>query len=185
MRELLITLLICLVASASATFGQEHPPASGAPQDNPLSAHNRMVYEYVKRNLLGSAEKMPEEDYSFKPTDAVRSYGQILGHVADAQYAVCSIVLGEQNPAPSIEKSKTTKAELVAAIKDSCTYCDKAYAGMTDVSGVEMVTLLGHKMPKLGALNMNNIHAMEHYGNLVTYMRMKNIVPPSSDRGSR
>jgi len=77
--------------------------------------------------LLGSAEKMPEENYGFKPTDSVGSYGQILGHVADAQYLLCSIALGEKNPAPQIEESKKSKADLVAALNEGFAYCDKAY----------------------------------------------------------
>lgn len=184
MRKLLVTLLICLLTSAGAALGQENPPPAGATsQDNPLSTHNRMVYGYVKNILVGSAEKMAEENYNFKPTDAVRSYGQILGHVADSQYAMCSVVLGEQNPAPNVEKTKTSKADLVAAIKDACAYCEKAYASMTDASGVQTVKLMGREMPKLGVLTVNSLHAMEHYGNLVTYMRIKNIVPPTSEPG--
>ena len=124
---------------------------------------------------------MPEESYNFKPTDAVRSYGQIIGHLADAQYTFCSTAMGEKNPGLNIEKSKTTKAELVSALKDAVAYCDKAYDSMTDATGAQMVKFFGMDMPKLGVLNINNLHDMEHYGNLVTYMRMKNIVPPSTE----
>jgi uncharacterized damage-inducible protein DinB len=141
-----------------------------------------MAYGRVKDNLLRSAEKMPEEGYKFKPTDAVRSYGQIIGHVADAQYLFCSIALGEKNPTPKIEQTKTSKADLVAALKVAFTYCDQAYDGMTDASGSQMVKLFGNDAPKLGALAVNNMHNMEHYGNLVTYMRLENIVPPSSEQ---
>jgi len=173
MQTLLRTLLICLLASGVA-------PA----QDNPLSAYNKHVYEGVKGILLRSAEKVPEENYNFKPTDTVRSYGQIIGHVADAQYIFCSIVLGEKNPVPKIEQTKTSKADLIAALKDAFAYCDKAYDGMTDASATQMVKLFGGDTPKLGVLSVNNIHTIEHYGNLVTYMRMKNIVPPTSEPGS-
>ena len=125
---------------------------------------------------------MPEESYNFKPTEAVRSYGQIVDHLADAQYTFCSVALGENDPGFKIEKTKTTKADLIAALKDAVTYCDKAYDGMTDTAGAQMVKLIGMDMPKLGLLNFNNMHAMEHYGNLVTYLRLKNIVPPTSER---
>ncbi len=152
-------------------------------QNNPLSAFNKGVYGGVKNILLRSAEKMPEENYSFKPTDAVRSFGQILGHVADAQYMFCSIALGEKNPALKIEQTKTSKADLIAALKDAFAYCDKAYDGMTDVSATQMVTLFGGDTPKLGVLTVNNVHTIEHYGNLVTYLRIKNIVPPTSEPG--
>jgi uncharacterized damage-inducible protein DinB len=165
------TLVLCLLASS----------AVASAQDNPLSAFNKMSYGYVKSWLLGSAEKMPAENYSFKPTDTVRSFGQIIGHAADAQYAFCSPVLGEKGPAGSIEKTKTTKAELIPALKDAFAFCDKAYDGMTDAAGVQMVKLFGADLPKLGALSANVTHSAEHYGNVVTYLRMKNIVPPSSD----
>jgi len=135
----------------------------------------------VKNILLRSAEKVPEEDYNFKPTDAVRSFSQVVGHVANAQYLFCSIVLGEENPAPKIEQTKTSKADLIAALKDAFAYCDKAYDGMTDASATEMVKFFGGDTPKLGVLTVNNLHNVEHYGNLVTYMRLKNIVPPSSE----
>jgi len=151
--------------------------------ENPLSTYNKIIYAGVKGILLRSAEKMPEESYSFRPTDAVRSYGQIVGHVADAEYIFCSLVLGEKNPSPKIEQTKTSKADLIAALKDAFAYCDKAYDGMTDASATQMVTFFGGDTPRLSVLGANNMHTMEHYGNLVTYMRLKNIVPPTSEPG--
>src|SRR5271165_3357976 len=96
MRKL--TFLICLLATAGVAVSQNKPAAAPS-QDNPLSTFNKFAYAHVKDVLLRSAEKMPEENYSFKPIDTVRSYGQIVGHVADAQYLFCSIALGEKNPA--------------------------------------------------------------------------------------
>jgi uncharacterized damage-inducible protein DinB len=179
-----LTLLICLFATAAVALSQEPPKAAPASaQANPLSAFNKVVYGGVKNILLRTAEKVPEENYNFKPTDAVRRFGQIVGHVADAQYIFCSIVLGEKNPAPKIEQTKSSKADLIAALKDAFAYCDKAYDGLTDASATQMVQLFGGDTPKLGALTANNMHTMEHYGNLVTYMRLKNIVPPTSEPG--
>ena len=148
-------------------------------QENPLSTWNKFAYARVKDILLKSAEKMPVENYSFKPVDTVRSYGQI---VADAQYAFCSIALGEKNPAPNIEHTKTSKAELIAALNAAFAYCDKAYDGMTDATAAQTIKLFGNDAPRLSALTVNNMHDLEHYGNLATYMRMKNIVPPSSEQ---
>ena len=176
-----LTLLICLLATAALAVSQDKPAAAPSP-DNPLSTFNKYAYARVKDVLLRSAEKMPEENYSFKPIDTVRSYGQIIGHVADAQYLFCSIALGEKNPGLKIEQTKTSKADLIAALKDAFAYCDKAYDGMTDASATQMVKLFGNDAPKLGALTVNNMHNMEHYGNLVTYMRLKGIVPPSSEQ---
>ena len=171
MRRLLLTVLSLLLASA----------ALAQAQGNPFSEFNKRAYGRLKDILMRSADKMPEENYAFKPTDAVRSWGQIIGHVADAQYLFCSVALGEKNPEPKIEQTKSSKADLIAALKDGFAYCDKAYDGMTDASGAQTVILFGRDTPKLDVLVVNNMHNMEHYGNLVTYMRLKNIVPPSSE----
>ena len=176
MRKLLPTMLLCLLALPA--ISQEKQPS-----DNPLSAFTKRVYGFQKGILLRSAEKMPEGDYNFKPTETVRSYGQIIGHLADAQYLFCSKVLDEKNPEPKIEQTKTSKADLIVALKTAFVYCDKAYDGMTDASGGQIVKLFGTDTPKLGVLNFNNVHNMEHYGNLVTYMRIKGIVPPTSEQG--
>ena len=179
MRTILRIVMICLLVSAGATLAQEKP-AAPAPE-NPLSTWNKKAYTRVKDILLRSAEKVPEENYSFKPTDAVRSYGQIIGHVADAQYLFCSLALGEKNPGLDIEHTKTSKADLIAALNAGFAYCDKAYDGMTDAAAAQTIKLFGNDAPRLSALTVNNMHNMEHYGNLVTYMRLKNIVPPSSE----
>jgi len=180
MRTILRMLMVCLVMPAAVTLAQEKPAAT-APE-NPLSTWTKYAYGRVKDILLRSAQKMPEEYYSFKPTDTVRSYGQIIGHVADAQYLFCSVALGEKNPALDIEHTKTSKADLIAALNTAFAYCDKAYDGMTDASAVQTIKLFGNDAPRLGALTVNNMHNLEHYGNLATYMRLKNIVPPSSEQ---
>ena len=169
-RRLLPALFLCLLA----------PAAAGA-EENPISGHTKFTYSALKKILLQTAESAPEEVYRFKPTEAVRSLGQIVGHVADAQYNFCSMASGEKSPAPHIEKTKSTKAELVAALKDAFAYCDRVYDGMTDAAGVQTVKAFGRDTPKLGVLMINNVHASEHYGNLVTYLRLKGMVPPTSD----
>jgi uncharacterized damage-inducible protein DinB len=191
MRTLLLTLCVCLtsafaIAQEKPATTQDKPAASQtekpAARQNPLSSYNNGVYKAVQHILLASAEKMPEENYAFKPTETVRSFGQIVGHLADSQYYFCSTALGETNPAPHIEKTKTSKTDLISALKDAFAYCDKAYAGMTDASATETVKLFQNEQtPKLGVLTVNQMHNLEHYGNLVTYMRIKNIVPPTSD----
>jgi uncharacterized damage-inducible protein DinB len=159
-------------------------PVSSFAQGNVLSDTTRMMYDVMSQQmLLASAEKMPEKAYGFKPADAVRTYGQIVGHIADMQYAFCSIGLGEKNPAPQVEKTKQSKAELVAALKEAVAYCDRAYAALTDVTALQLVKMGTHEMPRVSALTTNMAHSSLHYGNLVTYMRMNNIVPPSSEPG--
>src|SRR5262245_34200149 len=106
MKTLMRAVVLCLAVPAVVALAQGRP-AQEKPTvtlENPLSTWNKLAYARVKDFLLKSAEKMPEENYSFKPVDTVRSYGQIVGHVADAQYLFCSIALGEKNPAPNIEK---------------------------------------------------------------------------------
>jgi len=174
------TLLLCVLATTLVPLAQSKPAAPSP--DNPFSTFNKVVFGHMKDLLLRSAEKMPEENYSFKPVDTVRSYGQIVGHLADAQYLFCSAASGDKNPGLKIEQTKTSKADLVAALKDSFAYCDKAYDGMTDAAGSQMVKFFDRDMPKLGVLEINNMHDYEHYGNLVTYLRLKGIVPPSSEQ---
>jgi uncharacterized damage-inducible protein DinB len=172
-----VTLLLCLLATSMIALSQE---------SNPYSTFNKTTYQRVQDILVRSAEKMPEENFNFKPADSVRTYGQIIGHLADAQYYFCSTATGEKNPAPKVEKSKTSKADLVAALKEAVGYCNKAYDGMTDASGAATVKLFGSQdVPKLDVLSANIAHDMEHYGNLVTYMRIKNIVPPTSEQPSQ
>ncbi|MBI4891034.1 MAG: DinB family protein [Acidobacteria bacterium] len=168
MRKLtLLFTVFCLGAAAQTA-------------ENPLSTGVKGLYSMAKNNLIKSAEKMPEENYSFKPTPDVRSFGQLVGHVADAGYMFCAPVLGEQPPVRGIEKSKTSKADLVQAIKDSFAYCDKAYDSMTDAKAVTMVKMFGERS-LLNVLEFNVFHDYEHYGNMVTYLRLKGVVPPSSE----
>jgi uncharacterized damage-inducible protein DinB len=189
MKTLLRVVVLCLAVPAAVVFAQDKAPQDKSAQEkptvtpeNPISTWNKYAYARVKGILLKSAEKMPEENYSFKPVDSVRTYAQILGHLADAQYMFCSIALGAKNPQLDIEHTKTSKADLIAALNAAFTYCDKAYDGMTDASAAQIIKLFGNDAPRLGALTVNNMHDLEHYGNLVTYMRMKNIVPPSSEQ---
>jgi len=125
MRALPSALILCLLAPTVA-LAQDN--------SNPLSTFNRTVYGAVKNILLHSAEKMPEGNYNFKPTDAVRSYGQIIGHLSDAQYMFCSTELGEKNPDLKIEQTRSSKADLIAALKGAFAYCVKAYESMNDAS---------------------------------------------------
>ena len=184
-RTLSRTLLACLLALPAAAPADDKPaptPAA-APQAPAFNAFNKMAYGYVKSMILRSAEKMPEENYGFKPAESVRSFGQILGHVADSHYYFCSAALGEKNPAKAVEKTKSSKADLVAALKEAFAYCDRAYDGMTPATGAEMVKVFHDQpMPKVEVLTANAMHGVEHYGNLIVYLRMKGLVPPSSEQ---
>ena len=182
-RKSLIGLAVpvCLIALATTALAQNAAPAAAAPTPKSIGAYNKEIFQGMKAIVLRAAEVMPEEGYNFKPVDTVRTFGQILGHIADSQYFFSSKVLGEKSPAPQVEKTKATKAELIAALKEAFAYTDKAFDGMTDASAAEMVKLMGGDAPKLGVLTTNSLHTVEHYGNLITYLRMKGLVPPTSD----
>ncbi|HEY2109942.1 MAG TPA: DinB family protein [Candidatus Acidoferrales bacterium] len=184
MKIIVRMLVLCFLVPAGVALAQDKPAADkpAVTAENPLTSWNKIAYMRVRGILVRSAEKMPEENYSFKPVDTVRSYGQIVGHVADAQYLFCSLALGEKGPGLDIEHTKTSKADLVAALNTAFAYCDKAYESMTDASAVQTIKLFGNDAPRMSALIVNNMHNMEHYGNLVTYMRIKGIVPPSSEQ---
>ncbi|HUF24628.1 MAG TPA: hypothetical protein VMN81_10905 [Vicinamibacterales bacterium] len=92
-------------------------------------------------------------------------------------------MFGEKNPAPRVEQTRTSKAGLVAALKDAIAYCDRAYDSLTDVTALQLVKMGAAEMPRVSLLSTNMTHSALHYGNLVTYMRMNNIVPPSSEPG--
>jgi uncharacterized damage-inducible protein DinB len=173
--------LAVLMAVPGALLGQEKSQPQSTPPANPITASEKGFYSFVSGAVIGAAQKMPEENYGFKPTPEVRSFGQIVGHVADAQYMFCALAQGEPNPAKGIEKTKTSKADLVAALKDAVAYCNKAFDSMTDAKGSQMVKFMNYDVAKLTVFSINTAHADEHYGNIVTYLRIKGIVPPTSE----
>jgi len=148
----------CALACASVAIADEASDAKVV-----SNAWNR-----VKRLNAASAAAMPEANYAFKPSADVRSFGEIIGHLANEHYMLCSQIKGEANPQKSVDfEKKTAKADLVKALNESNAYCDAAAPMAKDEKA-------------FGTLLLNVTHDSEHYGNLVTYMRMKGIVPPSS-----
>jgi uncharacterized damage-inducible protein DinB len=142
----------------------------------------------VKQNLAEAAAKMPEAEYSFKPTPDVRSFGELVGHVANANFYFCSTAKGEASPAKTNYEKATTKADLVKGLNDALAYCDGVYAGITGAAFSEMVKApipgsSGGESARGAVLIFNVAHNNEHYGNMVTYMRLKGHVPPSTERG--
>jgi hypothetical protein len=155
-------------------------------QGNPTSDAVRKAWAGAKQNVGESAEQMPEANYSFKPVDSVRTFGEILAHVAGANYVFCATAAGEKAPhaEDEFEKNAKTKADIVKALTGSIAYCDAKYNALTDTSGATMVDMpfnMG-KTAAVYALILNTSHNAEHYGNLVTYFRIKGMVPPSSKR---
>lgn len=155
-------------------------PSLAAAQANPMQMSVKSVFDMLKGNLSKTAEKVPEDLYAFKPTPEVRSLGQLIGHIADSHFSICAAAAGEKPAQSGIEKSATSKAALSKALDDSIAYCDKVIAGMSDAKGMEVTKFFTGPSTRLGILSFNTAHSYEHYGNLVTYMRLKGIVPPSS-----
>ncbi len=149
--------------------------------DNPQLTSTKAFYDQIKQNILKSADKLPEDKYSFAPMQGVRTYGQVLAHVADGQYFLCGIARDGKGQSKNIEKTVKTKAEIVAALNEAFAFCDSVYAGLTDSSSAATVPWFGQQRTKLSMLAFNTAHTFEHYGNLVTYMRMNGAVPPSSE----
>ena len=144
-----------------------------------MTADAREAWGFVKTMLLHAAEKMPEENYPFKPVPEVRSFGELIAHIVGAQNGLCAAVKGVARP--NVQLDKATKADLIAALKDSDALCDATFAGLTDAQATEPVKLYGQSRTRLTGFYMLSFHGYEHYGNIVTYMRLKGLVPPSSE----
>ena len=177
-------LIVVLAAVALVAFAQTPAPQQpAAPQTapaNPLSAEAKQMYNGVKNNLLKMAEKMPEEHYSFKATADVRTFGALIGHVADSQARTCGMLIGDTKQLGA--SSKTAKADLVAALKESFAMCDKAFDSLTtDAKAVELVQMGQRQSTRVGALVRTVSHSNEEYGYMAVYLRLKGIVPPSSE----
>ncbi len=182
-----MTRIICTASAfllaAGAAAAQAPAPA---PQKISLATGLQRSYDGVKRNLTEMAAKMPEADYGFKPTPEVRSYGQLFGHVANSQFNTCSALKGEANPnLGNDNEKKTTKAEFVKALADSFAYCDGAFAALTDANATEFIKQGQNEVARGSAAAGLIGHSNEMYGTGVVYMRLKGLVPPSTERMTR
>ena len=140
-----------------------------------ISADTKQTYNGVKRNIMTAANKMPDDGYSFKPTPEVRSFAQVVDHISDAQMHTCSAVLGEQKTADAA--SKTSKADVLAALKAAFEECDKAYDALTDTNAMETIKTPRGQRTRLGTLVGNISHDSEQFGIMTVYDRLKGIVP--------
>ena len=180
-------LSLVFVLAAAPTFAQM---SGQAPAADPLSRFLKTAQDGVKNNIVRSAEKLDEADYGFRPAGVaaeVRTFGQFMGHIANANYAYCSRAKGEPNPNKADFEKVTAKADLVKALNEAFAYCDGVYGSLTDAKATTLMTVPGpnnttRQIPAAAPLISNLSHNNEHYGNLVTYLRAKGIVPPSSER---
>ena len=142
-----------------------------------LAALQEAYEDYV----LATAEMVPEDLYSYRPTEEVRTLGAILAHIAGTNYLFCAAAAREPNPnTERLVRTRTTKAAIISALEDSFEYCHNVYETTTTADMVEKTTLLGAEYEVSTVLAGNSAHISEHYGNLVTYMRINGIVPPST-----
>ena len=167
-------ILLAVACIGSALYAQTQTQTA-----NPLSAEVKGSYTGIKNNFLKAAEKMPEEHYGFKATAEVQTFGQRVAHIADANVRTCAALKGEQKSVGA--GSKTSKADLVAALKESFAYCDGVYDSMTDAEALKMVTAGNRQRSKLASLWSIVSHDNEVYGAMGVYLRLKGIVPPSSE----
>ena len=175
---IVVAILIVVVLPLSAqTPAQPRPPQT-------FAAYLQGQYATLKRNITGSVDKMPAEHFAFKPVPDVMSYAEMLTHIVETQYGYCSTVMGAANPGASLNFTVTDKVAVGQLVKDSFAYCDDAFAAVTNENALEMLTRGSapnqRQLARANQLTQLIVHGNEHYGNLVTYMRIKGIVPPSS-----
>ena len=163
-------LALALVALPTSVDAQE-----------PVTQSLRGLFDVTQQVIMATAHDLSDEMYAFRPTDEVRTAGQILAHIADGQFIFCSAAAGESNPHPdSIEQSATTKAAIISALEQGFAYCEGVFDRTTDAEAGRRVDFFTGPNTTAGVLAFNSAHNYEHYGNLVTYMRLNGIVPPSS-----
>src|SRR3954464_14786681 len=172
-------LLLAVAAPLAAPLAAQQQQAADPSRAAVAAARSSWITAHT--NIVRSAEQMSEVNFGFKPVETVRSFAQIVAHVADDEMGWCAQILGEPVKQTQFEKTLTAKADVVKAIKDAGAYCEKAYA-ITDAQAAQVTTIWGGQQAKIRGLMDNAAHDWEHYGNIVTYLRIKGIVPPSSQR---
>lgn len=197
-RAISVLTAFVLTAAVAVAAQQSKPAAPAAPKSvsmtasGPITTSIKSAFNEAKDYVLRSASMVTDQEYAFKPAGVsadVRSYGQILGHIANANYLFCGGAMGaatqgERGPGGANSEDIKTKVEMGKALAASFAYCDKAFNAVNDHNGGEPVTTLPiGDTTRLGALAFNNAHIFEHYGNLVTYLRAMGKVPPSSQPG--
>ena len=173
---------VVALISSSVVVGSAQTPAPAPPKMDTLAGGVTSLYRAIRANLIEAAELMPEADYAFAPSPDVRSFGQLVGHVANTQYNFCTPARGLANPNRANLETLKTKTELVAALRTSLEFCDPVYHALTDADMTAPATWGTMTITKGYALTYNVAHDNEHYGNMVTYLRLKGLVPPSTAR---
>jgi uncharacterized damage-inducible protein DinB len=183
MRRLWIAGMCAAVVSAGAPAIAQQKDARTARADSPRSSLftdvTRAAWYSINDLVLASAEKMPAEHYGFQATEDVRTFAQILAHIADNQHAACGPTVGRPQPNTTFDRLQS-KEELTKALRESAAVCDLAYGILTDQNAGFRYFAFNSAYTRYALLVSNLTHNSEHYGNLVTYMRLKGVVPPST-----
>jgi uncharacterized damage-inducible protein DinB len=153
--------------------------AQGATIDATI-ASVKATHDIAKGYITKAAAQVPDAMYTFQPTKEVRTMGQLFGHIANASRMICGTASGMKPSATGDAEKLATKAEIEKALAASFSECDHAFQMVTAANANEGVTLFGQSHTRVGAMAFNTAHNFEHYGNIVTYMRINGLVPPSS-----
>jgi DinB superfamily len=180
MRRMMVCAMAVLLAPV-VVFGQAAATPAPAATANPMSAEVQGRYASLKGFILKAADTMPAEDYSFKPTPDIRTFARVANHVTEAQNRGCGALNGTSAPKPAPAET-ADKATIVDALKASFAECDKAFGALTDANMTEMVQVGPAKHSRLGIAWGTVSHDNEQYATLALYMRLKGLVPPSSEK---
>jgi len=154
--------------------------ALNAQDTNPISANLKESWGNIRDLLTKMADKMPDENYSFKPTPEIQLFGQRMAHIIGANMRTCASLKGDQK---NLTLSPTpAKAEIVAAMKQANDECDSLFNSLTDAGLSKMVSSRGGQHLELSVVEGMLEHSQEVYGYMCVYLRLKGIVPPSSER---
>ena len=181
---------VCLVFASMlapvAAYAQAPAAAQGG-QQIPLSEGMRRSYNTLKMNMTETAQKLPDADYTYRPSPDIRTFGGQIAHVANSQFNACAAARGEANPnqGQNLEQTKTTRADIIKALADSFAFCDPAFEKLTEQSAVELVRQGQNEVARGQVLVGLLTHGNLEYGILTVYLRTKSIVPPSTERGMR
>jgi uncharacterized damage-inducible protein DinB len=185
-RKFVLALALALGCASLPAGAQTTDGGFGDIASPSMAAVVKAMHATIRRDLAEAAANMPAEEYAFKPTPQVRSFGELIGHVANANFFFCSQAKGEKPPSTANYETVTGKAALVKALNDSLAYCDVAYTATTDSNFNQMVKTFGpngdRETTRGAVLMFNTTHNNEHYGNIAVYMRLKGHVPPSTAR---
>ncbi len=148
--------------------------------EEPMASVN-IAALYVPNTIITAAKQMPEEYYTYRPTPDVRSFGELMAHIAESNFEMTAI--SKRETAPVLEVLPT-KAEVIKALESSFDYSAKAREDMTKAQKETMVKFMGGTQPAGNVLDFSVFHSLQHYGNVILYMRLKGLIPPSSQENA-